>query len=395
VSAPLLLEARGLGKRYPASHIASARLRALIRLLLGRSRADPDDHVVLDGIDLAVRAGESVGIIGENGAGKSTLLKLLTGVLHPSSGRVKRYGSIAALLELGAGFNDQRTGLENVRMKAALLGLSGQRLEGQLDDILAFAGLGEAIHRPIKQYSSGMVVRLGFAVVAAVRPQLLITDEILAVGDHAFRNKCSRWLDDYIEEGGTLLLVSHSVYQIQSLCRQALWLHQGRLHMAGDAYQVTQAYLAWNEQRSREQEAASERVFHADRYQIHALRCRDAAGSGIETIAAGADLRVEVELHSPDGRMPVAGVGLVRADGTPVYGVASEHDAASGQRVGASRYRFTLEFPRLALLPGSYHVRAHAMDPEGIRLIDTVEIPLAVTGATREQGLVRLEHRWL
>ena len=395
MSAPLLLEAHGLGKRYPASHIASARLRALVRLLLGRSRHDPEDHVVLEDIDLEIRAGESVGIIGENGAGKSTLLKLLTGVLHPTNGSVNRHATIAALLELGAGFNSQRTGLENVRMKAALLGLSGQRLERQLDDILAFADLGEAIHRPIKQYSSGMVVRLGFAVVAAVRPQLLITDEILAVGDQAFRNKCSRWLDEYIEDGGTLLLVSHSVYQIQSICRQALWLHQGRLHMAGDAYQVTQAYLAWNEQRSREQEAAGERVFHADRYQIHALRCRDTAGTEVQAVAAGADLRVEVELHSPDERMPVAGVGLVRADGTPVYGVASEHDAAGGERIDSRRFRYTLEFPRLQLLPGSYHVRAHAMDPEGIRLIDTVEIPLAVTGSTREQGLVRLEHRWL
>ena len=391
----LLLEARGLGKRYPASHLASARLRALLRLLLGRARADPADHVVLDAIDLDVRAGESVGIIGENGAGKSTLLKLLTGVLHPTCGTVTRYGSIAALLELGAGFNNERTGLENVRMKAALLGLSGRRLERQLDDILAFADLGEAIHRPIKQYSSGMVVRLGFAVVAAVRPQLLITDEILAVGDQAFRNKCSRWLDEYIEEGGTLLLVSHSVYQIQSLCRQALWLHQGRLHMAGDAYQVTQAYLAWNEQRSREQEDSVERVFHADRYQILAVRCRDRDDLEIDTIAAGADLRVEVDLHSPDGRMPVGGIGLVRADGTPIYGVASEHDAAGGTHIGDRRVRFTLDFPRLPLLPGSYHVRAHALDPEGIRLIDTAEIPLTVTGSTREQGLVRLEHRWL
>lgn len=388
-----LLKVSGVGKAYPAGPRAGGRWRAILDILRsGRSRGVKR---VLEGVDFDVHPGQSVGIIGANGAGKSTLLKLITGVLAPSEGRIETRGSVAALLELGAGFEPDVTGLENLRMNAAFLGLSRAEVEERLDDILAFADIGDAIHEPIKNYSSGMVVRLGFAVVASVRPDLLITDEVLAVGDESFQKRCIRWIERYLAEGGTLLMVSHNMYQVQKLCRHALWLEQGRVKAWGDVFEVTQAYLAWHERRdaeSREQARAAR--LDGARYRVDRLALRPASTDGPLRVESGAGLGVDLELRSPDGRAPQALVGIVRADGTPVYGIATDHDGVAPARIGDGRYAIGLDFDGLPLLPGSYIVRAHAMDPEGLRLQDTVEAEFTVSGRSRALGLVELVHRW-
>lgn len=387
----LLVQADGLGKAYPSEDSRKQRWRALTRLLSGRqpSLGKP----VLQGVGFEVRAGESVGIVGVNGAGKSTLLKMIAGVLEPSWGQLKVRGRVSALLELGAGFQPEQSGLENIHMKAALLGISQQQLRQKMDQILEFADIGDAIHRPVKQYSSGMVVRLGFAVVASLEPDLLITDEVLAVGDESFQRKCIAWLDNYLARGGTLLLVSHSTYQIRRLCQQALWLHEGRLHMAGDVDQVTQAYSSWHESQ-RESEKEDERSFDASTYQIKDFRLSVASQEGPTEMAMGETLCVELILHSPDGREPVAGVGVTRQDGTPIYGVATQHDGAHGEQIDAHTYRFCLRFPRFQLLPGQYLIHGHALDPEGVRLKDSIQSPLTTTGKVRELGIYRLPHEW-
>ena len=388
-----LLRVSGVGKAYPAGPRAGGRWRAILDIL--RSGRSQGVKRVLEGVDFEVRRGESVGIIGANGAGKSTLLKLITGVLAPSEGTVESRGSVAALLELGAGFEPDVTGLENLRMNAAFLGLSRAEVEERLDDILAFADIGEAIHEPIKNYSSGMVVRLGFAVVASVRPDLLITDEVLAVGDESFQKRCIRWIERYLAEGGTLLMVSHNMYQVQKLCRHALWLEQGGVRAWGDVFEVTQSYLAWHERRdaeSREQARAAR--LDGARYRVDRVALAPAPQEGPVRIASGDPLRIDLELHSPDGRAPQALVGIVRADGTPVYGLATDHDGVTPGRLGEHRFAIGLDFEALPLLPGSYIVRAHAMDPEGLRLQDTVEQEFTVVGRSRALGLVELPHRW-
>jgi lipopolysaccharide transport system ATP-binding protein len=390
VTAPLI-EARGLGKRYPVVGARGDRIAALWHLLRGRP---PGREVeVLAGIDLRIARGESMAVIGENGAGKSTLLKLLTGTLTPSSGSVSRHGRIGALLELGAGFHPEHSGRDNVRMAAAIHGLSGVALAEKLPEIEAFAGIGRYFDEPVKHYSSGMVVRLGFAVIAATRPDLLITDEVLAVGDERFQKKCIRWIDGYLADGGTLLLVSHSLYHVRKLCRRALWLHEGRIAAEGEAHAVAQAYEAWLEARERSEEPAAAT---AGRPEFHvatlALAGTDAGGA----LAAGATLVVEAGLRGPPGERPHLLVGLVRADGTPVYGVSSEMDGVAlvADPAGPGAWRARLCFPALALLPGRYRVRAHAMDPEALRLFDTVEREFTVRGEAREFGLVRLPHHW-
>ena len=389
-----LICVESVSKFYPRVHKPWERMRAFAALLAGREPQGGAE--VLHDVSLEVRAGESFGVIGENGAGKSTLLKILTGVISPSRGSVLVNGRVAALLELGAGFQPEFSGIDNVRMKAALLGMTAKQLDHRLDEILAFADIGEYVYEPVKHYSSGMVVRLGFAVVAASDPELLITDEVLAVGDESFQKKCIKWIESFLQRGNTLLMVSHSMYMVQKLCQRALWLHNGRTQQLGDVFDVTQSYLAWHETRNaREKSGRDEQEGGAGIYRIDSFEVAGFAQGEDVQLRNGQDLQVELVLRSPDGRPPVGLIGIVRADGTPIYGVASDFDQVEPVQLDQNRFRYRIRFNALALLPGSYSVRGHAMDPEGLRLSDTAEWRLRVVGESRELGLVRLPHDWL
>ena len=393
MSADFLVETHALGKSYPLVFHARDRVRALWRLLIGRH--DVDAIPVLRDVSLRVRRGESLGLIGENGAGKSTLLKLLTGVLTPTTGTVRINGRVAALLELGAGFHPDYSGRDNIALSAALYGLSVGETRAKLDEIIAFADIGRYIDEPIKHYSSGMVVRLGFAIIAALKPDLLITDEVLAVGDESFQKKCVRWIEEYLANGGTLILVSHSMYHIQKLCRHACWLREGRIAASGDVYDVTQAYLAYQETKSQK---IDEKIDDAQRlgleFHLLDLTLNGHVGETPIVIEQSAPLRVTVRVHSRDGRVPVIVFGIARVDGSAVYGVSTEMESVRPRRVDANTYVAEITFPSLAVLPGSYVVKAHPLDPEAVRLFDTLERSAVVRGESREFGLVRLEHAW-
>jgi len=383
-----LLSLQGVSKSF--GH-ADRRARALLKVVF-QGLAPTGKPVVTD-IDLMVHRGQSVGIIGSNGAGKSTLLKLITGVLAPTQGSIKTHGSTAALLELGAGFDPEYSGLQNLHMNAAFLGLSRSQIAKHLDEIIAFADIGDAIHEPVKHYSSGMVVRLGFAVVAAVKPDLLITDEVLAVGDESFQKKCIRWIEGYLANGGTLLMVSHNMYQVQKLCQRAVWLDGGAIRAEGDVFDVTQRYLAFHERKDSQAQVETRSHGNQAQYALTALMLNGVA-EGEAQLGVGDTLEVEISIKSPDGRAPVAMVGIVRADGTPVYGVATDHEGIrlSLDPDGQATVRCT--FDHLQLLPGGYQIKAHTLDPEGLRVHDTLERPLTVVGQTRELGTTRLAHRW-
>ncbi|RFF26527.1 MULTISPECIES: ABC transporter ATP-binding protein [unclassified Wenzhouxiangella] len=386
-----LLSLANASKRYPPTVNSGERFRAFWQLLW-RGKAE-GGTAVLEDISFDIMPGESLAIIGSNGAGKSTLLKIITGVLAPTTGTIEQNGSVAALLELGAGFDPEYTGLDNLRMNAAFLGLSRREVDERLDDILAFADIGDSVYEPVKHYSSGMVVRLGFAVVASVRPDLLITDEVLAVGDESFQKKCIRWIEGYLADGGTMLMVSHSMYQVQKLCRHALWLDEGKVSMYGDVFDVTQSYLAWHERKDARDVGARAGSNPDAPYRIRSMTLGENEGNSL-MLAVGDPLEVRLELAAPDGRSPEALFGIVRADGTPVYGVATDHDEIEPYPVGDNGWVVILRFPELPLLPGGYTLRAHAMDPEGLRVCDTIEQSFTVTGRSRELGLVRLKHEW-
>ena len=390
---PPLVSAVGLGKRYPVLGHRGDRLSALWDVLRGRT---PRRVVsVLEGVDFEVFAGESLAVIGENGAGKSTLLKLVTGVLTPSAGSVHTRGSIGALLELGAGFHPELSGRDNVRLSAALHGMDAATLARKLPEIEAFADIGDYIDEPVKHYSSGMVVRLGFAVIAAVRPALLITDEVLAVGDEAFQRKCIRWLDEYLAGGGTLLLVSHSLYHVQKLCRRAIWLRDGRVEAQGDVFEVTQDYLAFQEAKSAKAAEDEQPVPHAATdVRIEVVRSNGVDGDQTVEVAQGGAFEHEMVLHARDGRAPVAMVGWSRTDDTPIYGVSSDMDGIAAEALGDGRFRYRVSFPALPLLPGTYLFRSLALDAEGLRLFERRERRVVIKGESREMGVVRLPHQW-
>jgi len=196
----------------------------------------------LDNVSFEVKKGEVFGIIGLNGAGKSTLLKIVAGILRPTSGEVIRRGTIAPLIELGAGFNGQLSGLENIFLNGLLLGYPKKFLQEKLDEIIEFSELGEFIHMPLKNYSSGMRARLGFSIATCVQPDLLIVDEVLAVGDIKFREKCENRIQSMIASGTSVVLVSHSVSQIKRLCRRVLWLEKGRVRGIGETGSILPEY---------------------------------------------------------------------------------------------------------------------------------------------------------
>lgn len=241
------IRVEGLSKRYEIYSQPVDRLKQMIlprvqRWVRRPERAYFNEFWALHDVSFDVKRGETVGIVGRNGSGKSTLLQLVCGTLTPTLGRVSVNGRVAALLELGSGFNPEFTGQENVYMNASILGLSHAEIDARYPAILAFADIGDFVNQPVKNYSSGMTMRLAFAVMAHVDADLLIVDEALAVGDAFFTQKCMRFLRNF-KQHGTLLFVSHDSSAVTGLCDRAIWIEQGRLQQSGSAKDVTDAYL--------------------------------------------------------------------------------------------------------------------------------------------------------
>ncbi|QJR12697.1 Vitamin B12 import ATP-binding protein BtuD [Usitatibacter rugosus] len=387
-----LVRLSGITKDYPKVATGGDRLRTLASLFL--RRGDTPHFRALDGIDLEVHRGESLGLVGENGAGKSTLLKIIAGVVKPTRGTVGVAGRVGALLELGSGFHPEYTGRENIDLAAALMGLSRRETRARVDEIVAFADIGAHIDEPIKHYSSGMVVRLGFAVATTLKPDILITDEVLAVGDESFQKKCIAWLERFLADGGTLLLCSHSMFHIQTLCRRAVWLHHGQQRLYGDAFDVTREYLAYHEEKSRTEKLAHRAAPNMQVPRIIEAWIEDGEGERCTHFAKGGTLVVQGIAHEPEDQPPVVLVGLVRIDGTPVFGAITNEDGFVPPRLEPTRFGFAVRFENLSLLPGKYRARTHVMDVQGLRLFDTVEMEFTVAGETREFGLVALPHEW-
>lgn len=244
---PLVLE--GISKKYKLK----ARQRSLRGSIWNKlrersiksSETSPDDIMwALKDIDLSVRRGEAVGLVGPNGAGKTTLLKIISGVTKPTQGRLEINGRVAAMIELGAGFHPDLSGKENIYLNAAILGLSRSEISRKFDGIVSFSGLEDFIDVPVKRYSSGMYVRLAFAVAANVEPDILLIDEVLAVGDAAFRWRCTKRIESLRKGGATIVLVSHNPYLVQSICDKAVFISSGRIRSTGDPVKVLNSYEA-------------------------------------------------------------------------------------------------------------------------------------------------------
>jgi ABC-2 type transport system ATP-binding protein/lipopolysaccharide transport system ATP-binding protein len=235
----ITLEGISVRYRVPHERITSFKEYAIRRLT---RRIVVEDFWALRDVTLKVRSGEVFGIVGRNGAGKSTLLRVIARVIRPTEGRVRVYGRVAPLLEVGAGFHPELTGRENVYLNATLLGRSRRAVDEYFASIVEFSELAEFIDAPLRTYSSGMWARLGFAVATAWEPEVLLMDEVLAVGDESFRRKCQARIEQFRAHGATVILVSHNLELVSSLCERALWLEQGQVAAAGPAGQVTERY---------------------------------------------------------------------------------------------------------------------------------------------------------
>lgn len=362
-------------------------MKGLFHILKNQSLKDGIS--VLQDINFAVKKGESLAVVGRNGAGKSTLLKIISGVMKGTSGTVQVHGSIGALLELGSGFDMEYTGLENLKMASALAGIT-QDLDSKIERMIEFADIGDFIYEPVKTYSSGMVVRLGFAVITESRPDLLITDEILAVGDEAFQIKCLAWVEEYLANGGTLLLVSHSMYHIQTICKHAIWLEDGCVKMYGDAYKVSKAYQT--EILGNLEPAA----VHQDisTYHVADASLIDAGGEACREIEIKESFTLRVKLFSPDGQKPGLNLGLVSYDGRDIFGTYSSVAQVKPKAIGEKHFEFNIAFKNNPLLPGQYRFKLHAMTPDLLQTIDTYELDFYINGQTRELGVCHIDTEW-
>ena len=310
------VEAVGLSKKF----LMAAERRTSFKERFVRGRApEPKTFWALKDATFSVPKGSSLGIIGHNGSGKSTALKVLTGIYRPTSGTVKVNGSVSALLEVGAGFHPELTGRENVRLNATILGFTNREIDRFMDQIIEFADIGDHIDAPIKHYSSGMHVRLGFAVAVMVRPEILIVDEVIAVGDEEFQRKCYDYLYDLRRAGTSMIIVSHGLGQITDLCDEAVWLERGEMRGIGLSRQVVRSYLDF----VNEREVARSQVVMAnseaegmpapDHFESVSEVGEDAAGE--------VDHRVTSSAHSPprigSGEIRVTGVEFIDPKGRP------------------------------------------------------------------------------
>lgn len=369
-SAPAVA-ARGVGKQYPASGWA------------------------LRDVSVEVRPGEVLGIVGENGSGKSTLLDLLMGVSRPTEGALDVRGPVAAIVELGAGFFPELSGRENALLAALVAGLARPEAEARLGQIEAFAELGDYFARPLATYSAGMAMRLGFSVAASLEAPLTLIDEVLAVGDGYFQRKCIDRILELRRRGVTLVIASHDLHAVASLCDRVLWLRLGRVEALGDAREIVARYDEHLRRRASLSTAAPGRHGTGE-IAICEVRLRDGEGRDVTQIATGETLRVEVlfETHKPVDS-PTMGVAIFRDDGVYCHGPNTGFDGVlAGSYDG--RYRLVAEFAELALLGGGYEVSVSFYDKDHVYAYawDHRLYPFRVTADRPDHGLVALRHHF-
>ncbi len=384
-----LIEIKHLHKFYP--HVANNRQRVKGMVDILFNQQDRSGAHILNDISFDVKQGESLAIVGRNGAGKSTLLKILSGVIPPTSGSVSVNGRIGALLELGSGFDPEYTGLDNLKMSAALNGIKGKQAEQKIQKMIEFADIGDYINEPVKTYSSGMTVRLGFSVITETRPDLLITDEVLAVGDESFQLKCLKWIDGYLHDGGTLLLVSHSIYHVQKICQQAIWLDEGRIRMSGNSFEVSQAY---QHEMLNQLPEITEPEPADNPLRISAVVFYNEQGEQTDRFRMGELMRIEVTQDSRDDEIPGLCMGIAGIDNQAVYGTFSDIGKHQPRASGDKQFTFDLCIKSLPLMPGKYHFKFHTMTPDQLQMVDTVAKEITVVGETRELGVCHIDVEW-
>ena len=415
----LVLRVDGLGKEYRLYASPRQRLKALLT-----GRALHHSHWALREVSFELRRGQCVGVIGDNGAGKSSLLKLLAGTLQPSAGRIDRVGRVTAILELGAGFHPEFTGRENLYFAGSMIGIGREEMARLEPEIVAFSGLGDAMARPVKTYSSGMTVRLAFALVTAVQPDVLIIDEALAVGDQRFQKKCVERIMAFKANRCSILFCSHSPYHIRTLCDVALWLEGGRVREMGPTEPVLGAYemhtrLAQAAEQAAEGAGAAaalppEMVVSTEESPARAQapaedRRSDAAGTasivsvtlahlgeGDPPLLESRDLVATIVVRGQGDERPNVGFMIEQSRGVGITSLATHEEGAAPRQREDGLWESVLTFPDLPLHSGEYVVSAFLFDASGLVVYDQWYQfkHFRFVQPTLMPGLVKLPHHW-
>ncbi len=366
MSAPAVITVQNVSKSFRLYKERNQSLKATI--MRGR-RAGYEEFLALDDVSAEVAQGTTVGFIGENGSGKSTLLKCMARIIRPDSGRISVDGKVSALLELGAGFHPELSGRENVYLNGTILGLSTRELDRKFDDIVSFAGLERFIDSPVKNYSSGMYVRLGFSVAINVDPDVLLVDEVLAVGDEQFQNRCAEKFADLRAAGKTIVLVSHSLGSVRAMCDHVVWLAHGRVRRAGDAAEVLDEYVG-EMREGREDEAGAGTRWGSGEAEIVKIQLIGADGLPTTRARTGDEVRVRLKYvaHEPIPQ-PVFGVAIHTLEGVHVTGPNTREAGLVPDQIHGEGH-IDLHIPRLMLLPGTYDISASLVDHEILHFFD-------------------------
>jgi len=399
------IQAKDLGKAY---RIYEKPINSLKEFILRRSYHKT--FWALQNVNFSLSQGTSLGIIGGNGAGKTTLLQLLAGTIAPTNGAVERHGRVSAILELGSGFHPDLTGIENIRLGCAMIGLSPAETEKRLSKIIEFSELENFIKHQVKTYSTGMYARLAFSVATAVNPDILIVDEALSVGDQHFQKKCVDHMLQFQEQGKILIFCSHFMYLVQKVCKQCLWLRDGKPEVYGQTIEVTERYQDYARSLDAQKPAlpstANEKSGEADRHLedtpkqganiIDVTLAGDIDNGLIET---GGTFKVCVKASlSTAAKKEDTHLGLLinRNDNTRCYGLSTEMDQSKLYPLTEDEYGVSFVIDKLPLLAGKYSLDIFLLDGSGMHLYDVRNgiVPFTVRQGTKEVGVARLPHRW-
>ena len=393
-----VIEINHLTKKYDMYKKPSDRLK---EALSPTRKTYHEVFYALNDVNVKVEKGEMIGFIGENGSGKSTILKIITGVLTPSEGEVKIEGNIAALLELGSGFNPEYSGYENIFLNGMVLGYSREEMAEKVDDIINFADIGDHLYQPVKTYSSGMFVRLAFAVAINVDPDILIVDEALAVGDLEFQLKCMEKFTELRNAGKTILFVSHDVNAVRRFCDRVYWLKNGVVEAEGETMEITETYENFLKKKSLktvDRENSSSKDFSAyDIVEVKSAELLDGNLQPLEIVEQDSKVVIKVVYNVKDDsiKKPVLGVAIRTVDNNYVCGLNTLLDEESipwkkGENV------FYLEYEKMALLGGEYYFDVALFEENAtVPLVyKTRYLTMFISGKYVGEGIVVLDHKW-
>ena len=384
----------GLWKQFRMYH---DKHRYLKTTLLTGQRSRYDEFWALQDISFKVPRGETFGIIGSNGSGKSTLLKCLTGIITPDRGSIKLNGRVAALLELGAGFHPDLSGRENIYLNGAILGMSAREIETNLENIVEFAELGEFIDSPVRTYSSGMTVRLAFSIAINVDPEILIIDEILAVGDLSFQQRCYERIETLRNQGRTILIVSHGLGDIARLCSSVAWIEKGHLRLLGTGYETTDEYIAQTRSGINSVEVEQVERWGSGEAQLNTIELLDERGAGATAVQTGHQLFIDI---SYTNNLLIENL-VIEVQINHLHGVLVwKSSSKESLQLSSSEWREStarLEIPCLPLLEGTYFVSIALKDSTGLHEYDHWEKGLRFDvhqNQIHDSGLIAIGARW-